>query len=377
MIVYELEDLQVLSTAKVPSLRHQKTWILVYYRFTTNIFIIIVVFNFSLSFCLARAGVIAAVRFKHKNALLLRDGCAGQIHASNAITIYNKSVGRSQLHGKSSAGCSMTESYNDLGHGHDGLHRLVESDDFKMRKYDDPEGAYYAALKKFLKEYLEPASFDNYWKFICCFEPYILKAISPVVIKSAVKASGFASDNKIDTAKILGFNPQFAMMDVVAAQALVYRIENELVPYFAAHKQIPEAIFDALLGEHPDIILTEREGRPLNELVTNRQRFIIDNSDEYQEILDAREAVKIAAADEVTRRRLEREERNAVLPPKYRRCSGTLDCELIIAITTPTERKINELTWKKCSGKGCKAWACPEHMHQLQSHELRCQKWCT
>ena len=54
-------------------------------------------------------------------------------------------------------------------------------------------------------------------------------------------------------------------------------------------------------------------GTPLNDLATNRQRLIIDNSDEYHAIIAGREDVKRAAAEETERRRIERELRNAAL----------------------------------------------------------------
>ena len=66
-------------------------------------------------------------------------------------------------------------------------------------------------------------------------------------------------------------------------------------------------------------------GTPLNNLATNRQRFIIDNSDEYHAIIAGREDVKRTAAEETERRRIERELRNAALPLKSRQCS-LIDC---------------------------------------------------
>jgi hypothetical protein len=39
---------------------------------------------------------------------------------------------------------------NDLGHGHDCLHNLVSSKDFKCKLYDDPPGPFYGAAKIFL-----------------------------------------------------------------------------------------------------------------------------------------------------------------------------------------------------------------------------------
>ena len=331
--------------------------------------------SFQMNLIYVYLDVIAAVKEKHKHALLLRDGCSGQITASPAITAFNKGRGRSQLHGKYSAGCSMTQSWNDVGHCHDALHRLVEHDEFIFKEYSDPEGANYAALKAFLEKHIESASLETYWKFICCFEPYILKAMSPVAIKSSVKASGFDRDNKIDTWRIMSFNPQFAAMAKDNAQRLVSTIEDVLVPYFEEHKHIPENVYDDLFGDDPNIILGERQGRPLNDLTINRQRFIIDNSDEFREIIEAREAGKRAASEAIERRRLERQERQAALPLKYRSC-WFLGCPSIIDITTPAVKKRNESIWKSCAGKGCKVWTCPGHCDMIPTHEAICLK-CT
>ncbi len=64
--------------------------------------------------------------------------------------------------------------------------------------------------------------------------------MSPVAIKSSVKASGFDRDNKIDTWRIISLNPQFAAIEKDEAQRLVSTIEDVLVPYFEEHKQIPK-----------------------------------------------------------------------------------------------------------------------------------------
>lgn len=267
----------------------------------------------------------------------------------------------------------MTQSINDVSHGHDALHRLYEGDDFKFREYGDPEGANYAALKKFLLQHLEPASFKTYWSFIKSFEPYVYKAMSPVVIKSGVKACGFDADNKINVLTIMSFNPQFAEMKLEKAQKLVRLIESVLAPYFSSHSWIPEIIYDELLGDDPDITLLERIGTPLNNLCTNRQRFMIDNSCEWQAVLHDRETKKVAAIAEIERKRVEREARIAALPSKSRQCSH-LGCVSIIDITTPTLKKANEATWKKCKGKNCSTWACLNHLEGIEIHQINCVK---
>ena len=206
-----------------------------------------------------------------------------------------------------------------------------------------------------------------------------MKAITPVVIKSAVKKCGFESDNKINPTTILSFNPEFARLSKVKAEALITTIETVLVPYFTIHNQIPEHLYDELFSINHDITLRAKVGTcirtPLNNLATNRQIFIIDNSDEYHAIIAGREDVKRAAAEETERRRIERELRNAALHLRSRQCS-LIDCVSAIDVTTSTIRIINERTWKTCKGKKCNTWTCPNHFDQLAFHETICRK-CT
>lgn len=136
----------------------------------------------------------------------------------------------------------MTESLNDGGHGHDGLHRLFESKDFKMRPYSDPASPLYKALKNFLERYLTPASLKTFWSFICAMEPYVKKAINPVVVKSAAKKSGFESD-KINVRTIMSYNSQFARLPDNKAEEVLGLIQTVLVPYFSDNQWIPKWLY--------------------------------------------------------------------------------------------------------------------------------------
>ena len=94
------------------------------------------------------------IEAKHKFTVLIRDGAYGQINCMRAVHDKNVRDGRHHLYVKSSGGCSMTESINDLGYGHSNLHRLINSKDFECKEYTDPEGGLYAAAKSHLQKHL-------------------------------------------------------------------------------------------------------------------------------------------------------------------------------------------------------------------------------
>ena len=311
---------------------------------------------------------------KHKYACLLRDGCDSQIRAGPKITAYNKIKGRHIITAKYSAGCSMTESMNDGGHGHDGLHRLFESRDFKMRPYPDPASPLYTALKVFLERYITPASMKTYWAFVCAFEPYIKHAITPVIVKSAAKKSGFEAD-KINVRTIMSYNPQFIKLTHEKAEEVIDLIKTVLVPYFAANQWIPESMYPDLFPVESgyDFTLSTRSGTPLNDLVTNRQRFMVDSSEQWQAVLADRKISAIAAKEKAENERLTREMINLSKPQKFRSCEN-ITCNSKIDITTPALKKVNEMTWKKCSGKSCFIWACPVHFAEVLIHQNSCSK---
>lgn len=318
-----------------------------------------------------------AIKEKHKFACLLRDGCDGQIRAGPKISAYNESLGRHIITGKYSAGCSMTQSLNDGGHGHDGLHGLFENKNFKMRPYGDPAGSTYSALKDFLKQYLNPASFKTYWAFMCAMEPYVKKAINPIVVKSAAKKSGFEG-SKINVRTIMSYNPEYARLPDEKAEEVVNLITTVLGPYFRDNQWIPETMYPDLfpVDNGFNFTISVRTGTPLNNLGTNRQRFMVDNSVQWIAVLADRKAVVLAAEEEKERKRLAKLAVDLARPKKTRSCS-MLGCHSEIDVTTSALKKANEGTWKKCMGKKCSAWACPFHFGQLQEHELTCAKCST
>jgi hypothetical protein len=306
--------------------------------------------------------------------MLLRDGCFGQINAAPAIDAWAKEHGRSLFLAKYSAGCSMTESMNDLGHGHDGLHKLVSSSDFKCKQYEDPPGPLYAAAKAYLAKYLTPSSFKTYWKFLCCFEPFVLKALNPMNLLAAAKMSGFDGE-KINIQRIMSHNLEFAQIQPPSeAEKLLGTIEGLFSSYWWHHGLIHENIFDEVFDGVDNIdALCDRAGKPLNQLATNRQRFMCDNHESWIAEINRRNVVDQLAAEEKARKRAVRDAADALKPAKFRKCSD-LACGQTIDISTSKLKSANEKTWRKCVGKSCPNWGCPLHFEVIELHERFCGK---
>ena len=123
-----------------------------------------------------------------------------------------------------------------------------------------------------------------------------------------------------------------------------------------------------------DFVLSNRTGTPLNDLTTNRQRFMVDNSQQWQSVLAARKLVVEAAEEDKERKRLQKETIDAARNQKVRCCSN-LCCISTIDITTFAIQKINEQKWKKCKGKRCSVWVCPDHFADVSLHEIKCSKY--
>ena len=148
--------------------------------------------------------------------------------------------------------------------------------------------------------------------------------------------------------------------------------------YFREHQWIPESFYPEIFanGGGFDFKLTTRDGTPLNNLTTNRQRFLVDNSEQWQALLAARKATTVEAAEtEKEHRKLQKDIDDAARPKKTRSCSH-LGCQIVIDITSYSLKKSNEGTWKKCKGKGFSTWACPDHFKGIEEHEIICLK-CT
>lgn len=268
----------------------------------------------------------------------------------------------------------MTESMNDLGWGHANLKAQVQHKDFKCKQYPDPPGANYAAAKKYLEKYLAPASFKTFWSLICAFEPFILKAMTPSTLLSAAKASGFDGD-KIDPTRIMMHNLEFAQIQPRSrALTLLDTISSVFTNYWWQHGLIHENIFNEVFDGEMDIdTLKEREGKPLNDMATNRQRFMLDNHDCWIAEIERRKLADVFEREGKIRIRSERNVLDAAKSTKVRKCSDLL-CQSTIDVTTFALKSANEKIWRKCIGKGCAIWGCPTHFDNIAVHEAYCCK---
>lgn len=306
--------------------------------------------------------------------MLIRDGAYGQINAGPTMDRWNESKQRKMFMVKWSAGGSMSEAINDLGNMHNILHSLFSSPEFKCKDRSDPPGNRYLLLKHFLQKYLTPASFQTFWKCIISMETFMLKAFTPMNVQSALVKGGFEGD-KINPRTIMSHNLEFAQIQPIErANELLRLIDTVFVPYWWNHGIIHEQIFNEVFDGEEDIdTLNVREGKPLNELATNRQRFMMDNHECWKAEIKRRKDVDEFNEQEKLRRLEERIVADALRPTKCREC-GQPGCLNLIDITTSALKRNNERLWTRCKGKGCRFWCCPEHTQVVDLHKLTCKR---
>ena len=181
---------------------------------------------------------------------------------------------------------------------------------------------------------------------------------------------------EVDIEKILGHNPEFAGLEEGKAQHVLKLVKEVFAPYWEENGIIHENIFDETCAGEEDIDkLRNRQGKPLNQLATDRQRFMMDNHPEWQQEIARRKSAAADAALALEAHRKARADVAAGKPVKTRDCSS-LGCANFIDITNGTLKKQNEALWRSCPGKGCRSWACQNEACSLAltSHIARCQK---
>ena len=181
---------------------------------------------------------------------------------------------------------------------------------------------------------------------------------------------------QVDIKKILGHNPEFAGLEEGKAQQVLQLVKDVFAPYWEEHGLIHENIFDEIFAGEEDIDkLRNRHGKPLNQLATDRQRFMMGNHPEWQQEIARRKSAATDAALVLEASRKARAEATAAKPLKTRECTN-MGCANFIDITNGTLKKQNEALWRSCPGKGCRSWACQNEACSLAltSHIARCQK---
>ena len=305
----------------------------------------------------------------------MRDGAYGQINAAHGLHDWNVRHNHNMFMIKTSGGCSMSESPNDLGYMHSILHNLFKGKDFKCKVYDDPPDPSYAALKKYLKKYIVAASFDTFWRCIVAMRPFMGKAFTTMNILSALKLAGFEG-GRIVIETVMAHNVEFGKLGGSQSDKVLGLIRTVFCRYWWRHALIHEKIFDEVFDGEEDIdTLEDRVGKkPLNELATNRQRFMMDNSDAWFAELDRRKEEKRIAEELRLEKIADRETRQAdPKQTKLRFCSQP-SCQNSINVTTAKLRKLNEVNWTHCTGTRCAIWGCPDHGTMITDHMKFCRK---
>lgn len=127
---------------------------------------------------------------------------------------------------------------------------------------------------------------------------------------------------------------------------------SKLPIFYAIFEQcgyVPEEKFDEILSEKPNIDNSpDRNGKPLNDMATNRQRCLIINDNKLEEHKRAREE---------QRRAVDSSTKNKKKNKKCPLCQKT---------------KSLSLNWGNCKNNGCNFKCCPDCTQVLLVHEDVC-----
>jgi hypothetical protein len=318
---------------------------------------------------------IEAIRGSHKFMALLCDGAQPQIAAIldelYAATTSVDSTESHTLYAKYSAACSMSQQVNDVGYMHTTLHAQFKSPSFHYN--DDllePAGTCWAQLKSKLLKHLSAASFRTYWKCLCHTADFMDKAFTRMTVKSAYRLSGVYPYN---AGYILSRCPCFPGLPQDAADHVVNSIP-QLADACEQHGIVPEEALAKVLEDHAACphYAPKTKGKPLNEMVTNRQRAMVMSNANYLAALATRRAaatpatVTAAAAPATGPANANAESDTAPLPAAIRICSGP-GCNATSADRTG---------WHKCGFPYCRQHFCPreECCAARLAHRLVCKQ---
>ena len=211
----------------------------------------------------------------------------------------------------------MTQSPNDNNRGmHPILKKIYRDSKFRYESIADPSGGKWVLLKAYLKKYLEPASFRTVWKAMCYAPSTLQNACKASSIRSAYHNTGIIDQQKLidmqngsetdpsNPRTILGVNPFFNTFSQEDGEFMLSKI-NEFAEITSRFGYIPEAEYTkALMGKAylDNCPLLKPEVKPLNDMVTNRQRHIIMSNEAFTDQSRARsENAKTATADKESR----------------------------------------------------------------------------
>ena len=251
---------------------------------------------------------------KYKYLCVAFDGDHPQIVATERVLI-PRSIAKNQdlVFVKWAGGCSMTQSPNDNNRGmHPVLKKIYGDSKFRYDAIADPQGGKWAILKEYLKRYLDPASFRTVWKAMCYAPATLQNACKASSIRSAYHNTGIIDQNKLidiqngvktnpsNPRTILGVNPFFNKFTREDGDYMLAKID-EFAEITARYGYIPEDDYaKVLMGKTylDNCPILKPGAKPLNDMVTNRQRnLVMSNGAFVEQSLARAETMKMACAD--------------------------------------------------------------------------------
>lgn len=334
-----------------------------------------------------------AIREKYKYCALFNDGAYGQLNAQETSLI-PESVQKALcfIYVKFAAGCSMIQQPNDVGHMHRILKLLFHSKKFRFGHTLDPEGVAWVQRKEILDKRLSGPSFKTFWRCMCHLKLFRSKAFNEMNINHAWADAGILP---FDPRIILSACPHFRKLNQLDADRVM-----ECLPRFAelveTKGMVEETDYKTLLGEIANADnCGERNGKPLNDMTTSRQRAtVVSHPTFFASAVNkaANIAAQAAMRNDIQRLRQVAENAAAVDGELIDIATGGASSGAAAAasssstsanITGVKKKRTNmcangndttkhesQKKWRKCTHEGCKAKFClrPECNESYTSH---------
>lgn len=308
---------------------------------------------------------------KYRFICLACDGAGPQINVIEDNLIQkNKKYNWDILFIKYSAGCSMSQSPNDVGKMHNILKQQFKSPTFKYSvESPDPLSPVWEELRVYLLKHLEGASYKTYWQCLKHTQEFINRAFTISTIKSAYRKSGIYP---YSSQQILSANSHYSTLSNEDA-IFVKSILPELTACMRINGSISEEKFTQLLVTRPAVNNTQsRAGMPLNNMVTNRQRAVIINSEIFMQI--NQERLKRKRQPEINQRSSKKQQLPNLTTALSHRINKSKYCSNTICHNEIT--KENKSQFSKCRGLYCRVTCCRSSTCSLflNGHEDICEK---
>jgi len=312
------------------------------------------------------------LRETYRNMALGSDGALPQTKAIREELIKNnEQYNWCLIFLKWAAGCSLTQSMNDVCSMHMSFHSYFKNPSFLYEdSVPDPPGRGFQLAKKILQDNLDTPSYETYIKALRHVILFVKKAASDYSIVHAAENTGVHPYNPHI---IMSKNPHFCELDDEEA-GLVMAIIDKLADHYVAHGVVTEDVYRKELGATSDGIDNCEDkltGKQIHDMDESRGRFLILNHEEYCASIKAKsEATQAAKAA-----------KEAAIAAKHATGSGIPNA--IPSLTTCKCHYVfcNNLRpkfarWQKCKGAGCKFTVCPHETCQQSfiEHERTCER---